>query len=228
MQSCSGDRMIENDSMGAEPDLSPRAIGIAATGRRAGKSYVAQRLEGELNRLGYAVCRLAMATALRQAVSVFSDRLRLPIPAQALYDLKDRPLAESGASGWPSWLTGRDLLIAFGEAMVDTIGHSVWADAWYARAMDWLDRCERPGVVICDDVRRPAEAAVIRKIGGLVVFLENESAVFGAIEGLLRPEDCEYRIVYEPTEEGVERATSRLLAHFPPRPRNQERDGRPP
>lgn len=213
--------------MGAEPGLFPRAVGFAATGRRAGKSYVARRLERELNRLGYAVYRLAMATALRQAVFAFSDKLRLPIPERALYDLKDRPLAESGAPDWPSWLTGRDLLIAFGEAMVDTIGPSVWADAWYARAMDWLGRCERPGVVICDDIRRPVEAAAVRKIGGVIVFLENESAVLGAIEGLLRPEDCEYQIVYEPTEKGVERAISSLLGRFLPGPRDQERDGRP-
>lgn len=195
-----------------------RVIGIAASGRGVGKSTVACALHRELSVAGYKPEIISVADTLRKTVTRFAKRLCWPLGTDSLYGGKDRPVAETGGAAAWGPITGRDLLVAFGEACVDTMGPDVWASLWSLRAEGFLKSNGNRAVVICDDVRRPEEADAVRALGGVVVYLVGASpcgVVVPLLEGLINPGCCDTVIAYRKTPQSLKQAVDKVMSYFP-------------
>lgn len=188
----------------------PRVVAFAANGRGVGKTYVTTRLECALAARGHKAVRLSMADRLREIVALFSKRFDYPLSLEALSDGKDKPLALYGWDGFRN-KTGRDLLIAFGETMVDVLGPYFWANIWRKRAEDAI---KRGYVVICDDVRRQSELETVKSLGGIVIYLNSRWAERGELEGLISPSDCDMTFDYDRSEYWLANVLEYILERF--------------
>jgi hypothetical protein len=129
-----------------------RAMIIGFTGPiGCGKSFAARHL---VNNYGFTVHKMAgplksMMRAIGLADEHIEGRLK-EVPCDLLCGKTPRYAMQTIGAEW-----GRDL-----------IGGELWVNLWRATLP--------PGRVVCDDIRYPNEAAMVRFLGGLVVAVRRE------------------------------------------------------
>lgn len=188
----------------------PRLIGLWAPAPQSGKSTAAEALLDTCRCGGeFYGAKVSMADPLRRLIAAFLRELGVsPDDIDAhMHDgaLKEVPIPGVGKSF-------AELAVMFGTTVGrDWISPTIWVDRFVAITSKML---ENPAtrLVVCDDVRFPNEAAVIRDLGGVLIGVNRPgaavSAARAAAEGRLSFDDMDGIVV---NNEGVDMLRRRAV-----------------
>lgn len=183
----------------------PKLVAFCSNGPRAGKSTCADVL---VNEYGYE--RVKFAGVLKNMTWEFL-RLFYPIGTTTT-DVFETELKDLPIPGLDGVTTPRQVLITLGT---NWGRQYVASDVWCIAASKVIDRLLASGVkVVIDDMRFPNERNMVKRVGGVTVFVHRPGVgQVSVTEGLIEPEKCHRWIANETTVENLQWAVRAMLEH---------------
>lgn len=149
---------------------------MSTTGPRSGKSYGADLIVKMLAEKGIVAQRISLAAALKRFTGELLDYLVAERPTDPdLFKKSNCGIMVETPLG-DNFLSGRDLLVAMGEAARKSFGSKFWIERLEAHVVPVARLSTDPTVFVVDDIRYDNEARWVINSGG---FITN---IYGAVK----------------------------------------------